>query len=193
LFSWITQAVNGQDSADVLLAAMPQEVVDLAVEWLDANQEFFAQPDPVAIDEPFSETYASFANLPSNALLLEGDNTYRRAQCAFFEAREAGVRGGRLGLATVFLAIALVVGGIAALMNGKAAQIIVIAIASLSLVAGVAQFGLAGDRDEARAVAAANFFVNEDGSDIVVDDLGVPVDVPGALAIVDDVCPEIAR
>jgi hypothetical protein len=191
VFGWIAEAANDQPAADILEAAMPEEIADLINEWLDANVEFFDNPEAEFIDDPFTESYASFAPLPSNELLEIGDFFYNAAQCAFFEAQEAAVRGDGLGLSTVFLAIALVVGGIAALLNGKAAQIIVITIASLSLVAGAGQLMLSADTEEVRAVAAAQFFANEDGSDILTDDFGVPLDIQEALDIVESLCGDL--
>ena len=194
MFSWIAAATNEEPAADVLLAAMPTEVLDLAIEWLEANGEFFENPDILLVDDPFTAVYSSYSLLPSEGLLFIADDIFRQAKCAFFEAQEAAVQGDGLGLSTVFLAIALVVGGIAALLNGKAAQFIVLTIATLSLVAGAAEYTLASDLDEVRAIAAAEYFLNEDGSEMAMEeDSNVPVDIPAALDRVAQVCPEIAR
>ena len=190
LFSWLAAAVNGEAAADVLEAAMPSEVADLANEWIEANGQYFEDAG-TAIDDigdPFSSDYAALALLPSADLLLTGDSHYGNAQCAFFEAQVAGVRGDGLGLSTVFFAIALVVGGIAALLNGKWAQIIVLAVASLSLLAGVVEYYTASDVDEVRATASAAFFAQANGSPIDTNEFGVPFNIQEALDIADASC-----
>ena len=191
MFSWISARANGETAAGVLRAAMPASLHELATQWLDANDQAFAIPAPSVVDDPFSEVFPAFAELDSEILLDVGEEQFLGAQCALFEAQEAAVRGDGVGLATVILAIALVVGGIAALLNGKAAQMIVITIAALSLVYG--ELLLATDSEEVRAKAVALFFVNEDGTEIEVDELGTPVNVGEALNIVNTACPEIAK
>jgi hypothetical protein len=127
-------------------------------------------------------------NLQSQADLFD-----HHADCAFFAASVAGVQGDSFGLSTVFLAIALVVGGIAALLTSKAAQIIVLTVAVLSLALGAVELITAGDLDNSRAMAAADFFVNEDGSKMIeTDEDGVPRDIRAALLIADQACPEDA-
>ena len=193
MFSWISARANGETAAGVLRAAMPASLHELATQWLDANDQAFAIPAPSVVDDPFSEVFPAFAELDSEILLDVGEEQFLGAQCALFEAQEAAVRGDGVGLATVILAIALVVGGIAALLNGKAAQMIVITIAALSLVYGAGELLLATDSEEVRAKAVALFFVNEDGTEIEVDELGTPVNVGEALNIVNTACPEIAK
>ena len=193
MFSWISARANGETAAGVLRAAMPASLHELATQWLDANDQACAIPAPSVVDDPFSEVFPAFAELDSEILLDVGEEQFLGAQCALFEAQEAAVRGDGGGLATVILAIALVVGGIAALLNGKAAQMIVITIAALSLVYGAGELLLATDSEEVRAKAVALFFVNEDGTEIEVDELGTPVNVGEALNIVNTACPEIAK
>lgn len=188
-FSWLAEAVNGTAAAEVLIDAMPAEVFFLADEWLDENEAFFENPTVELIGDPFSAEYESFTELESYQLALFADDTFFRAQCALFETNVAGVQGDNYGLSTVALAIALVVGGIAALLRGKAAQMIVISTAGLALVVGASFLIVAADDTEATAKAAAEFFLNDDGSEIATDEIGVPLDVPGAVAIAEANCP----
>ena len=189
IFSFISEAANDTPAADVLVAAMPDDVALLASEWLTANQAGFADPENEFIDDPFSGEYAALDGLESVFYQRLGDSADAAAQCAFFEASVAGVQGDSYGLSTVFLAIALVVGGIAALLTSKAAQIIVITTAILSLVAGGVELALAGDPDSSRSIAAAEFFTDDNGNPLIAtDELGVPFDIPAALLIADQAC-----
>lgn len=189
IFSFISEAANDTDAADVLLAAMPDDVFFLANDWRIANEAGFSNPQNELIDDPFSGDYAAVDNLLSVLYQDLGDDWDHLAECAFFEASVAGVQGNSYGLSTVFLAIALVVGGIAALLTGRAAQIIVLTTALLSLVLGTVELATAGDIDNSRAVAAAEFFTNDDGTQLIAtDEFGVPLDIPAALAIADQTC-----
>ncbi len=190
IFSWIAAAANEEPATPILTAAMPPEVADLTLEWFADNQQFFDDPEGASLSDPFDERYASYDALPSNDFLFWGREANADAQCAFFEAREAEIRGDGLGLATVFLAIALLVIGIAALLNGKAAQIIVIIVSIVSLIAGAGQAFLAGDPTEVRAKATVAFFSTE-AEPIPVDEDGLPQDIQAALALVQDLCPNI--
>jgi hypothetical protein len=182
IFSYVIEAVNEQPSAEILLAAMPDEVLALANEWFDANADKLSNPESESIGDPFSADYDSYANLQSFNLLVLGDERAQLARCALFDSEVAGVRGDNYGLATVFLAVALVVGGIAALLRGKAAQIIVLTTAIVSLLIGAGVLALAGDENEARAETAADFFVE--------DEDGTPLTADQALAVADEQCPE---
>ena len=183
IFGYLTELVNDQPAADVLLAAMPVEVAALAGEWLGDNEAEFANAESDSIGDPFSSEYDAYSGLPSAQLLERGDAFAQGAQCALFSAEVAGVRGDNYGLATVFLAVALVVGGIAALLRRKAAQIILLTTAVLGLVLGAGLLVLAADNAEARAETAIEFFVEEeeDGTSLTADE---------AVAMADDECPE---
>ena len=181
IFSYLTELVNDQPAADILLAAMPVEVAALAAEWLGDNEAEFANAESESIGDPFSSEYDAYSGLPSAQLLERGDAFAEGAECAIFSAEVAGVRGDNYGLATVFLAVALVVGGIAALLRRKAAQIILVTTAVLGLVLGAGLLVLAADNEEARAETAIEFFVEEDGTSLTADE---------AVAMADDRCPE---
>lgn len=190
-FSWLSAELEGDTfAADVLFDAMPVDVQVLSAEWLGANQTYFTNPTAETIGDPFSEEYESYEGLLSSQLALIADDTFLQAQCALFETKVAGVQGDNYGLSTVALAIALVVGGIAALLRGKAAQMIVIVTAGLALVVGAGFLALANDEIDATAKATAEFFLNDDGTEIATDELGDPIDVPAALAIAAARCPE---
>ena len=181
IFGYLTEMMNDQPAADILLAAMPIEVADLAAEWLGDNEAEFADAESESIGDPFSSEYDAYAGLPSAQLLASGNALAERAQCALFSAEVAGVRGDNYGLATVFLAVALVVGGIAALLRRKSAQIILLTTAVLGLVLGAGLLLLAADDAEARAETAVDFFVADDGTSLTADE---------AVAMADDTCPE---
>ena len=181
IFGYLTEMMNDQPAADILLAAMPIEVADLAAEWLGDNEAEFADAESESIGDPFSSEYDAYSGLPSAQLLASGDAFAESAQCALFSAEVAGVRGDNYGLATVFLAVALVVGGIAALLRRKSAQIILLTTAVLGLVLGAGLLVLAADDAEARAETAVDFFVADDGTSLTADE---------AVAVADDTCPE---
>jgi hypothetical protein len=181
IFGYLTEMMNDQPAADILLAAMPVEVADLAAEWLEDNEAELANAESDSIGDPFSSEYDAYSGLPSAQLLARGDAFAASAQCALFSAEVAGGRGDNYGLATVFLAVALVVGGIAALLRRKSAQIILLTTAVLGLVLGAGLLVLAADEAEARAETAVDFFVDEDGGSLTADE---------AIAMADDTCPE---
>ncbi len=137
-FGYVTAlASDGQAfTADLLRRAMPDDVQALTAEWFERNAGRLDTEQP--IDDPFSEgdSYETFELLPSVVYLNVGNASYFAAQCALFESQVAGVQGDNYGRSTVYLAIALVLGGIAALLSGKAAQTIVLVTASVSLVLG---------------------------------------------------------
>jgi hypothetical protein len=159
---------------------MPQEMVDLTDEWFAKNEGRLDTDEP--LDDPFEDDndYDGLAELRSTVLLERGNQTYLDASCAVFDSQVAEQRGDDYGLSTVFLAIALVVGGIAALLNGKAAQIIVLVTATVSLLLGIGVLALAGDEAQAREDTAAEIFS--------VDDDGTPMSAEESLQYVDDVC-----
>ena len=182
IFGYLTELANDQPAADVLLAAMPVEVAALAGEWLEDNEAEFANAESDSIGDPFSSEYDAYSGLPSAQLLARGDAFAEGAECALFSSEVAGVRGDYYGLATVFLAVALVVGGIAALLRRKSAQIILLTTAVLGLVLGAGLLVLAADNAEARAETAIEFFVEEeDGTSLTASE---------AVAMADDKCPE---
>jgi hypothetical protein len=183
IFSYVTESMNDQPAADIILAAMPVEVAVLAGEWFEANEAEFANPESDSIGDPFSSEYDAYGDLPSAQKLQDGNAFLEGAQCALFAAQVADLRGDNYGLATVFLAVALVVGGIAALLRRKSAQIIVLTTAVLSLVLGAGVLVLAEDSDEARHEAAIGFFAETED--------GTPLNDDEAVAMADDSCPEI--
>lgn len=186
-FGFLTAAANGEDdTADVLIRAMPVEVQNLIDEWLTANDrrlddESAQLDDPFSLDAEGLPAMESFLQLRSTTLLLNGDEVDGLATCALFDSGVAAIRGDNYGLSTVFLAIALVVGGIAALLKGKAAQIIVLTTSTVSLVLGAGVLLLASDQADARREAAVEFFRGDDGEQL---------SDPDALAMADVSCPE---
>jgi len=194
IFSFMSEAANDAPAADIILYAMPDEVFVLADDWLTANEIDFANPKSELIDDPFSSDYAAVNDLLSAQLEDEGNLWDQSASCAFFSASVAGVQGDSYGISTVFLAIAIVVGGIAALVTRKLAQIILLTTALLSLAVGAIELSSAGDMTNSRAVAAADFFVNDDGTPMIeTNDVGVPLDIPAALGVADTTCPDEAQ
>jgi hypothetical protein len=194
IFSFMSEAANDAPAADIILYAMPDDVFVLADAWLTANEIDFENPQGELIDDPFSGDYAAVDGLLSAQLEDLGNLWDQLASCAFFSASVAGVQGDSYGLSTVFLAIAIVVGGIAALVTRKLAQIILLTTAVLSLALGAVELSSAGDNTNSRAVAAADFFVNDDGTPMIeTDDLGVPLDIGAALAVADATCPDTAQ
>lgn len=186
-FGYLTAAANGEDeTADVLFRAMPAEVQQLTADWLDMNEQRLAD-ESAPIDDPFFRdtegfpVVESFLELQSTELLVTGDAVDGLAACALFDSGVAEIQGDNYGLSTVFLAIALVVGGIAALLKGKAAQIIVLTTSMASLVLGAGVLVLAADQDGARQEAATEFFRGDGGEQLSDSD---------ALVLADTNCPE---
>lgn len=187
-FGFLTAAANGEDeTADVLFRAMPAEVQVLTGDWLVENEERLGDPnapidDPFFVDADGFPVVESFFELPSSVLVAAGDAVSGVATCALFDSGVAESQGDNFGLSTVFLAIALVVGGIAALLRGKAAQIIVLTTSTVSLLLGASLLVLASDRDEARQMAATEFFRGDDGEQLLDSE---------ALALATSTCPEM--
>lgn len=183
-FGYLTAAINEEDDvADVLFRAMPGDVQQLTDEWLTVYDLFDPDQrldDPFFIDENGLPLLPSFSDLHSTQLFDLGNERAFLSECALFEAQVAELRGENYGLSTVFLAIALVVGGIAALLKGKAAQTIVLVTSVLSLLMGASVLALAQDQVDARQEAAVELFTEEDGERLAKAD---------ALAVVDESCP----
>ncbi|MFK8024306.1 MAG: hypothetical protein AB8G26_10135 [Ilumatobacter sp.] len=186
-FGYLTAAANGQnDTADVLFQAMPAQIQALTAEWLLVNQERLLDPnepidDPFFVDADGNATLNSQADLPSTLFFFDAVELDELAECALFDSRVAEIRGDNYSLSGVFLAIALVVGGIAALLKGKAAQVIVLATSVLTLALGSLVLVLAGDEVEARTDAAVDFFRTDEGTPQAPD---------AALAQADSTCSE---
>lgn len=174
IFSYMTEAENGNPAQDFLVEAMPDEVLLVADEWLNTDDDILDPFSDAAADQ-----YESVQNLPSTQLALQGELDDAAAECAIFESLVAERRGDDYGLSTVFLAISLVVGGIAALLRGKAAQTIVLTTAALSLVLGAGLLAVAGDAEVAREDQAREYF-SEDADNLI----------PGAeaLRLADELC-----
>lgn len=175
IFGWITAFENGEPAAEYLAEAMPPAVFDLADEWANA---------PDDISDPFSEeaaqSYDSYGLLPSTGLLVLGDLRLEVAECATFTAQVFDRQGESYGLSTVFLAIALVVGGIAALLKRALAQYIVLGTAVVSLIVGAFILAFGADEDEARNDVAPEFYSSLFDEEIPADE---------AIALADEVCP----
>ena len=175
VFGWITEVSNETAAADYLETAMPESVFALADEWINA-------PDDIA--DPFSEeaaeVYGSYAALPSVGLFILGDELDAKAVCATFRAQVFGAQGDGFGLSTVFLAIALVTGGIAALLRRRLAQNIVLVTAVTSLVIGAGLLLFGTDEAEARREVAPDFYANV---------LNQPVAADEAITFADETCP----
>ena len=78
----------------------------------------------------------------------------------------AEARSNDYRVATVFLPTALVVGGIAALLRAKPAQIMALTTSGLSLLIGEGVLVLAADEGAAREQAAVEFFRDEDDEEL---------------------------
>lgn len=179
IIGYLSSEWNEEPAADLLLSAMPAEVAALAGEWINENQGLLGDPEAI-IDDPFSEDYESYGSLRSAELLDQGNEAAEAAECAIFDARVAGAKGDAFSMATVILAVALVAGGIAALLHRKAAQVIVLATAVIALLLGAGILMVAGDEAEARAITAEDFFSEDDDGKATT-----PVE---ALAIADETC-----
>ncbi len=153
IFSWITESQNDSPAAAYLEVAMPHEVLALAVEWNDADDD---------VADPFSEaafnSYESHGGLLSTQLEVEALLLLERAECLAFEGQVLEIQGENFGVSQVFLATTLVVGGIAALLRRRLAQYIVLVTAVLSLLSGLLVLSLGTDEADARATVAADFF-----------------------------------
>lgn len=185
-FGYLTAVADGEDeTADVLFRAMPAEVQQLTEDWFEINELRFGD-ESARIDDPFFTdaeglpVVESFSELQSTYLLSVGNELDSLAECALFDSVVAEIQGDNYGLSTVFLAIALVVGGIAALLKGKAAQTIVLTTSMASLVLGAGVLAQAADQDEARQEAATEFFRGDDGQQVADSQ---------ALADADSACP----
>lgn len=170
IFGWIIELENGTPAADYLADAMPDEVFALALEWSEA-------PDDII--DPFSreaeQAYPAYASLPSSQARELADELDLFAECALFEAQVAEARSDDFGLSTVFLAISLVVAGIAALLRRQAAQFIVLAVSVGALLFGASILVLAQDEAGTRDTVAQDFFGEDQPG--------------GAPALADDQCP----
>ncbi len=174
-FSWITEVQNETPAADYLETAMPSPVFALAEEWFTAEDD---------IADPFSAeaaVYRSYSALPSVGLYEIGGVLEAAAECATFRARVFDLQGENFGLSTVFLAISLVVGGIAALLRSRIAQYIVLITAVASLLLGTGFLLLGTDEADARLEVAPVFFS--------LDDQDQPLDAGQAVVYADSRCP----
>ena len=160
-FSWIAETENGTPAGEFLGLTMPEEILALATEWATATD---GSVDPLSdgILDPFSEagsvSYEAYGSLPSVRSLEVGDQLSIDATCSTFEAQVLSRQGARKGLSTIFLAIALVVGGVAALLHGRLAQNIVLATSVTALIAGAGILAVGADVDGARADLAPSYF-----------------------------------
>ena len=161
IFSWIAEVENGTPAGEFLGLTMPKEILALATEWATATDGSL-DPFSDGILDPFSDegsaTYDSYQSLPSVQSLAEGDQLSRDATCSTFEAQVLSRQGARKGLSTIFLAIALVVGGVAALLRGRLAQNIVLATSVTALIAGAGILAVGADADGARTDLAPSYF-----------------------------------
>lgn len=131
-FGWLVEDFNGRPAADFLHDAMDPKVWALIQEWRAA--EFDGILDPFS-DEA-QEAYTSYGELPSVDKIREGNLHMDNAESAILRGRVADKRGGWFDLSTVFLAITLVTGGIAALLKSRTAQRLVLGTAIFCLVLG---------------------------------------------------------
>lgn len=99
-------------------------------ELLTAYEAWYAlgdesPPTPLDMDEYVLEDY------------IEGDRLTEEADAAFAEAQKANEDGDKFELATVFLAIALFLAGIASLLKSKAVQLAMLLASAALIVPGV--------------------------------------------------------
>jgi len=80
-------------------------------------------------------------------------------------------QGARKDLSTIFLAIALVVGGVAALLRGRLAQNIVLTTSVIALITGAGILAFGTDVEGARADLAPSYFEEDlDGDPVAPED-----------------------
>ena len=104
----IARAEGNSDVASYLIDTMGDELYQVVLWWEEQPQE--TQPlSPFVVDNP------NFAQLPSQDLILQGDDLKSQADAKRVLAETADVDSDRFELANVFFAIVLFLAGIATL------------------------------------------------------------------------------
>lgn len=125
----VQNATGNVDAAAYLEQAMSPELWN-AVSWWNE------QPDDGPVT-PFVEENPYYADLPSQQLLVSGDELMAQADETRAAAEAANSIGDRFGLANVFFAIVLFLAGVATLLSRWRIQAVIVGLGALVLIGGV--------------------------------------------------------
>ncbi len=125
----VQNATGNVDAAAYLEQAMSPELWD-AVNWWNEQPE----DGPIT---PFVEENPYYAGLPSQQLLMTGEDLMGQADTVRAEAEAANSIGDRFGLANVFFAIVLFLAGVATLLSRWKIQAVIVGLGALVLVGGL--------------------------------------------------------
>ena len=128
--TFAVEAATGNDTAVAYLQATMGEQLRNAVQW------WVDQPEPSPLS-PFVEENPYFAELPSQQLVVAGDDLMADASAKRVEAEAADQVSDRFGLANVFFAIVLFLAGVATLLGRAKVQIGVLVLSVAMLIGGV--------------------------------------------------------
>lgn len=129
---WAVANSSGNDEAAAYLVQVMSDELYAAVEW------WAAQPEDTGPATPFVPDNPSFANVPSQVLVAEGDALSAEADQNRVAAEEADAVSDRFDLAGVFFAVVLFVAGLTTVIQRRGIQIGFLALSAVGLVVGIA-------------------------------------------------------
>lgn len=129
--TYAVQAATGNDAAVAYLEATMGEQLWNAVQW------WVEQPEESTPLSPFVEENPYFADLPSQQLVVTGNDLMAQADVKRAEAETADQVSDRFGLANVFFAIVLFLAGVATLLGRVKVQVGVLALSVVMLIGGI--------------------------------------------------------
>lgn len=126
----IAVSAGNADASGYLEQVMSSELY-AALEWWQLEPEDSTPPTP------FDQANPSFADLPSQVLVAEGDALLEGADASRAAAEEADSTSDRYDLANVFFAVVLFIAGLTTIVQRRSIPLGFIALSILGLVAGI--------------------------------------------------------
>lgn len=130
--SWSVAEAAGNEPAMVALERVMSDELIAAMDW------WVEQPDETRPPTPFTEINPAYADLPSAALIADGDAYMAEAETARLAAEEADAVSDRFDLAQVFFAVVLFVAGLTTIVQRRSIQVGFLALSVAGLLGGVA-------------------------------------------------------
>jgi hypothetical protein len=129
---WAVAVASDNVLASEYLQTVMSDELYAAVEWWQSEPAESSPPTP------FDDANPSYADLPSQVLVSEGDALVEEADARRVAAEEANAVSDRFALASVFFAVVLFVAGLTTIVQRRSIQFGFLGLSVVGLIGGVA-------------------------------------------------------
>lgn len=128
---WAVATSTGNEAGASYLEQVMSDELFAAVEW------WGEEPEETSPATPFAEENPYFAELPSQVLVVEGEQLLDDAEELRLAAENADALSDRFAFSSVFFAVVLFIAGLTTIVQRRAIQVGFLVISVLGLTAGV--------------------------------------------------------